>query len=452
MAGLIHRLARHFEERFAGQRQRLPVALHQLLAFAAVAFGNGTLERLQRAVARQDLREMEKRHLHHGVDARAELAFAGDFRGVHHEDARVFVIQHRLDFLRQLMPDFIRRVGRVNQKNTAGFQALGHLIFIDKLQLMAADKIRLAYQIRGVNGSLADAQVGNGQAARFFGVINEIALGVPRRRVADNFNVVFGGRNAAVAAQPVKQRLQARVRGQRILRQRQGEMRHVVVNPDGKARFRFFGAQFIEYRQHAVRPELFGGKPVTAADDARQAVALAAVKGFRQRGHHIQIKRLRLRARLFGAIEHRDALDALRQRRQQVTRAERAEQADFQHAHFFAASEQLIHHLFAGAAGGTHQDNHPFGLRVAVILKRPVLAARGGGEIVHRLFDMVIDRVIPGVGRLAGLEIGIRVGGGAADHRMFRVERAGAVGVDFRLRQQGADRVIGERRDFVDFM
>ncbi|CCJ85835.1 hypothetical protein BN133_2212 [Cronobacter dublinensis 582] len=135
-----------------------------------------------------------------------------------------------------------------------------------------------------------------------------------------------------------------------------------------------------------------------------------------------------------------------------MMRAERAEQTHFQHAHFLAAREQLVHHFFAGAAGGAHQNNDPFGLRVAVIFKRLVLAARGGGEIVHRLPDMVIDRVIPGVGRLAGLEIGVRVGGGAANDRVFRVQRAGAVGVDLRLRQQRADRLIGQRRDFVDLV
>ncbi|CCJ75364.1 hypothetical protein BN135_428 [Cronobacter muytjensii 530] len=138
--------------------------------------------------------------------------------------------------------------------------------------------------------------------------------------------------------------------------------------------------------------------------------------------------------------------------RQQVTRAERAEQAHFQYAHFLAARQQLIHHLFAGAAGGAHQNNDPFSLRVTVIVERLVLASCGGGKIVHRLFDMIINRVIPGVGRLAGLEIRVRVSGGAAYHRVLRVQRAGAVGVNLRLRQQRADRLIGERRDFVYLM
>jgi hypothetical protein len=33
----------------------------------------------------------------------------------------------------------------------------------------------------------------NGQAAGFLRVIDKIALGEPRRRVADDFDVVFGG-------------------------------------------------------------------------------------------------------------------------------------------------------------------------------------------------------------------------------------------------------------------
>ena len=159
-----------------------------------------------------------------------------------------------------------------------------------------------------------------------------------------------------------------------------------------------------------------------------------------------------MRARFFGAIQHRHRPGALRQRCQQVGGGEWAIEAHFQDADFLAAAQQFIDHLFAGADGRAHNDDHAFRLRMAVKLKRFVLAAGGGGEVIHRFLDMIINRVVPRVGGLPRLEVGVRVSGGPADHRVFRIERALAMLSDFLLRQQGANRVVRQRGDFVDFV
>ena len=124
---------------------------------------------------------MEEGHLHNGINTRSQATFAGNFCGVDHVETGFFLVQHRLNFLRQAPPDFVCAVRRIEEENTAGLQALGHLVFIDKLQLVAANKISLRNKIRGADGLFAHAQVGNGQAACFFGVVDEVSLGVPRR-------------------------------------------------------------------------------------------------------------------------------------------------------------------------------------------------------------------------------------------------------------------------------
>lgn len=103
--------------------------------------------------------------------------------------------------------------------------------------------------------------MGNRQAAGLFRIIDEIALREPRRRVTDNLDIVFGGRDATVAAEPVKQGFQLRLRRQRVFYQRQRKIGDVIVDADGKARLGFSGAQFVEYRQDALRPELFEERP-----------------------------------------------------------------------------------------------------------------------------------------------------------------------------------------------
>ena len=133
-------------------------------------------------------------------------------------------------------------------------------------------------------------------------------------------------------------------------------------------------------------------------------------------------------------------------------RRERTIEAHFQHAHFFAARQQFIHHFFTGADRRTHNNDNAFRLRVAVIFKRLIAAAGGIGEIIHRLFNVIVDRVVPRVGGFTRLEVSIRVCGGTANNRMFRVQGAGAVGGDLLLRQQAADRIVGQRHDFVNLM
>jgi hypothetical protein len=77
---------------------------------------------------------------------------------------------------------------------------------------VAANKISLRNKISRADGVFAHAQVGNGQTTGFFGVIDEVSLGIPRGRIADDFDVVFGRRDAAVAAQTIEQCLKFGIR------------------------------------------------------------------------------------------------------------------------------------------------------------------------------------------------------------------------------------------------
>ncbi|MNE03086.1 hypothetical protein D3C80_955760 [compost metagenome] len=116
-----------------------------------------------------------------------------------------------------------------------------------------------------------------------------------------------------------------------------------------------------------------------------------------------------MRTWLFGAVKHGNRTHAFWQNGQQMLRRERAIQTHFQHTDFFAARKQFIDHLFTRPDRGAHQDNDALCLRMAVIFKGFIFSSRRGREIIHRLLDMVVHRVIPGICRLARLEIGIRV-------------------------------------------
>ena len=72
----------------------------------------------------------------------------------------------------------------------------------------------------------------------------------------------------------------------------------------------FFGAGLLELVEDGLdhgRGEFLGGQAVAPADDPGHREGPARGYGLGQRGHHVLIERLADRARLLGAVEHRDA-------------------------------------------------------------------------------------------------------------------------------------------------
>ncbi len=379
VAARIQRLQRHRDQRLAGGGQGLPVALDQCLPLVAVALGDGLLEQLCGLCWRYDGAQLEEGHLHHGIDAVAELAFPGDPGGVDDVETRLFCTQGLLHLLRQSLPDLCRAIRAVEQEDTAELQPLRHLVQVDKLPLVAADKVRLIHQVSRLQRPLADPQVGDGEAARLLGVVDEVALGIELCVIAEDLDAVLGRRDGAVAAKAVEERLQLAL-ARLVLRraesgQWQGEAGDVVEDADGEARPWVVPRQLVEDGLRAGRIELLGGEAVAAADDPRQAGSLAPADRLGQRRHHVQIERLGLGPRLLGAIQHRNLAGALGNDRQQMLGTEGAVEAHLHQPHLLASGQQPFDHLFAGADGGPHQHQHPLGLRVTHIFKRLVVTA-----------------------------------------------------------------------------
>ena len=80
------------------------------------------------------------------------------------------------------------------------------------------------------------------------------------------------------------------------------------------------------------------------------------------------------------------------------------------------------------------------------------MATGGGGKIIHRLLNVVVNGVVPRVCRFAGLEIGVRVRRGTADNRVFRVEGTRTMLVNLLLGHQRAQGVVRERHDLVNLV
>ena len=87
---------------------------------------------------------MEECHLHNGIDAGTEFAFTGNLRRIDNVYLGLTLMQQRLHIFRQVMPDLIGAVRRIDEENAAWFQTFDHLVFFNELPLMAANEISLA--------------------------------------------------------------------------------------------------------------------------------------------------------------------------------------------------------------------------------------------------------------------------------------------------------------------
>ena len=81
------------------------------------------------------------------------------------------------------------------------FDVLDNVVFVDIGGVVAGDKVGLVDVIGGGYGLFTEPQVGNGNAARLFGVIGKISLSVKVGVVADDFNGVFVGTDGTVRAE-----------------------------------------------------------------------------------------------------------------------------------------------------------------------------------------------------------------------------------------------------------
>ena len=101
--------------------------------------------------------------------------------------------------------------------------------------------------------------------------------------------------------------------------------------------------------------------------------------------------------------------------------AERAVQANLEHAHPLAPGVQIIDHFFQHFAGRAHSHHHAVGFGIAVVVEGLVRAAGDGGHPLHGVDHDGGQLIVEGVGPFAVLEIDVRVLGGTALVRVFRV-------------------------------
>ena len=174
--------------------------------------------------------------------------------------------------------------------------------------------------------------------------------------------------------------------------------------------------EVLEHSHDVHRSIVLGGESVAAADDQRPYVLLV------ESAYYVEVERLAGCAGFLGAVEHRDALYGLGQRRYEMLRAERPVEAYLYHTDLLAAGGPVIEGFLCDFAAGTHADDDVLGFGIAVVVKQMIIGACDRVELVHVLLDYCGQSVVELIGSFPELEEDVGVYCVAAELRVVRVD------------------------------
>ena len=365
--------------------------------------------------------DQEERGLQDGVRAVAQPEFARNADRVDDVKVRMLLCEHVLDFRGKVRVQlFHRRPGSVQQEGAAFLEVAHHVVTDDVGRIVAGDEVRRVDEVFALNGRLAESEVGNGDAARLLGVIEEVRLRIHIGVVADDLDGVLVCTDRAVRTEAVE--LAARGAGGggvELLGEIERGVRHVLVNTHGEVVLGLVFFKVLVDGKHHGGVEFLGTESVSAADDLDVLHAL-----FQERGAYVEVERLAQRSGFLRSVENGDLLAALGNGGDERVRHEGTVQADFDKAVLLALCVELVDGFFHRLGARAHDDDDLFGVGSAHIVKQVVASARERVHLVHHLLHDGGRRKVVAVRRLAVLEVGVAVLRGAALNGMLGVEGA----------------------------
>ena len=284
---------------------------------------------------------------------------------------------------------------------------------------MARHKVGLVDVVGAPDRRVAEAQMADGYAARFLGVVLEVRLNILVGVVADNLDGVLVRTHGAIAAQAPELALDGTrscgVGAIGIFGKAQ--IRNIVHNANGETRLGSIFLQLFVHGEQRRRRRVLRAQTVTTARYRDTASALRV-----QRAHNILEQRLAHGARLFRAVQNGNLRARCRNGRNETVGSKRTIQTHLDQADFFAMCIQVINDFFRNIADRTHGNNHTIGIFGAIVIEQLVICAQLGVHRVHAIFHNLRQLIIMAVAGLAMLEEYVAVFVRTACRRMFRIQ------------------------------
>ena len=239
----------HFKQIREGRVHRRDVHLHDLFALLAVGFLDGILDRHDGFFTWQHARNGKEARLHHGVNARPHARRPRHRQRINREHLCFRRDEIALRFRREIVPDYLRPMRRVQQQRPARHETLRHVHALEEDGLMTRHEVRRRDEIRGTNRLRPEAQMRNRDSSGFLRVIDEVTLRIIVRVLADDLDGFLVRADRAVRAEPVEQRPHHFRRLDRKLRVHvKARVANVVHDPDREMIFRFRDGEIVEHR------------------------------------------------------------------------------------------------------------------------------------------------------------------------------------------------------------
>ena len=147
---------------------------------------------------RYDRQDFEEGRLTDRVDPPAQPDFLGEVDGIDRIEVNLVLGDVSFHLGRQTHFEILSAPIGIQEESAARFQVLQHIIFFYVGMVMASHKIRLFDQVRLMDRLLAETQIGNCDAARFFRIVGKIRLYMHIGMIPDDFDRIFVGSDSTV--------------------------------------------------------------------------------------------------------------------------------------------------------------------------------------------------------------------------------------------------------------
>ncbi|KAF5044330.1 hypothetical protein DSECCO2_492900 [anaerobic digester metagenome] len=423
------------------------VHVDDLVALLAVGLLDGLLQQRDGLLEGHNVGQLEEGGLHDHVDAIAKAHFRRDLDRVDVVELEVLLGDGAAHGGGQFLLHVLGGPVGVQDEGAAVLDAVEHVVGVHVAGLVAGDVVGGVDQIGGLDGLLAETQVGHGDAAGLLGIVGEVALGVHVGVVADDLDGFLVGADGAVGAQAPELALHGAGRGGvGEGRHVEGGVGHIVVDADIEMMLGLGDQHIVINGLDHGRGELLGAQTVTAGDD------LGHFAAFHVGGADVLVERITLGAGFLGAVEHGDDGSRGGQNLQEVLGQERTVEANLDQADLLALGKKVTHHFLDGFTGRTHGHDDALGLRVADIVEGLVGTAGDGGDLLHLLDHDGGELVVVDVGSFTALVVDVGVLGGTANGRIGRAHGAGAEFGDGLVIDDLLDVFVVDDFDLLNFM
>ena len=415
----------------------LVVHLKDFFALLAVGMVDGILHVFDGVVEGNDVGELEEGGLHDHVRPVAQPDLLGDVRAVEDVEGDVVVGEVALHPGGEVVLEILKgRPLGVEKEGAALLQPGEDVVEMDVLLLVAGDEIGVIDEVGGLDGLLAEAEMGDCDSAGFLRVVGKIPLGVEIRLVADDLDGVLVRAHGAVGAEtPELGADGAFWGGHNGLACGKGGSGHVINDPEGEVILGRVEAEVVEDGLDVGGSRILGAEAVPSAhDEGLLGLVL-------EHGADVLIEGLAESSGLLAAVEHGDALHRCGEDVEEILLGEGAVEMDFHDAGLLSPGVEIVHGLLDGLADRAHGDDDVLGIGSAVVIEGVVLPSGKLFDLIHVGFHEIGNGLVEGVDGFLRLEEDVGVLGGSLYVGVLRVEPPGL--------EAGKGVIVHELREIV---